>query len=57
MVHKVEYPVYVLKGSGKPPFFIINDVPLESDTENWYEFCMKKFFSGVPQTWMLEVKK
>lgn len=59
MVEKLKKPhaPYVIKGTNKPPYFMIDDYIVNADTPHWYEFILKWYFDGEVQDWMLEELK
>lgn len=59
MVEKLKKPhvPYVIKGTNKPPYFMIDDYIINADTSSWYEFILKWYFDGEVQDWMLEELK
>lgn len=56
MVEKLKKPhvPYVIKGTNKPPYFMIDDYIVNADTTSWYEFILKWYFDDKVQDWMLE---
>lgn len=56
MVEKLKKPhiPYVIKGTNKPPYFMIDDYIVNADTSSWYEFILKWYFDDKVQDWMLE---
>ena len=59
MVEKLKKPhaPYVIKGTNRPPYFMIDDYIVNADTTSWYEFILKYYFDGKVQDWMLEELK
>lgn len=59
MVEKLKKPhmPYVIKGTNKPPYFMIDDYIVNADTTSWYEFILKWYFDDKAQDWMLEELK
>lgn len=59
MVEKLKEPhmPYVIKGTNKPPYFMIDDYIIDADTSSWYEFILKWYFDDKVQDWMLEEMK
>lgn len=59
MVEKLKKPhvPYVIKGTNKPPHFMIDDYIVNADTTSWYEFILKWYFDDKVQDWMLEELK
>ena len=51
---KKPHDPYVVKGTNKPPYFIIKDFIVESSTQSWYQFVLETYFDGKVQDWMLE---
>ena len=51
---KKSHEPQVIKGTNKPPYFIVRGVILESNTYQWFEFVKNTFFDGEVKDWMLE---
>lgn len=59
MIERLKKPhvPYVIKGTNKPPYFMIDDYIVNADTTSWYEFILKSYFDDKVQDWMLEELK
>lgn len=59
MAEKLKKPhvPYAIKGTNKPPYFMIDDYIINANTSSWYEFILKWYFDDKVQNWMLEELK